>query len=171
MILNVSPLIHITRAGYSWIFREFKGLIIPQAVYKDVVIEGRKKGVPDALIIEELVTEKIIKISQIKNKEFYQLLKKAASNLDKPLHLGEVEVLTLAKEKGDVAIIDEAPARHVGKVFNIKVKGSMYLFTHLFRRKLIKKAELMKALENMVKSGWRLSPEDHEKIRDKLTSL
>jgi len=169
MILNSTPLIHITRAGYKRIFREFN-FVTSEEVYREVVTEGKNKGVADAFIIEELINKEI-KIEKIKDKKFLSSLKKIASDHNMSLHPGEAEVLALAKERNDIAIIDESSAREIGNVLGINVRGSMYLFVKLFKRKLLSKNQLLDALDDMVKAGYRLSLEDYTKVRHELDSL
>lgn len=170
MILNSTPLIYITRAGYKRIFREFN-FVISKEVYREVVTEGKNKGIADAFVIEELINGGIIKIKKIKNKKFLSFLKKIAADYAMPLHPGEAEVLALAKERDDIAIIDESSAREIGNVLGIKVRGSMYLFVKLFKKKLLSKNQLLDALDEMVKAGYWLSPDDYTKIRNELDGL
>ncbi|NCN65727.1 MAG: hypothetical protein GW779_04880 [Candidatus Altiarchaeum hamiconexum] len=77
----------------------------------------------------------------------------------------------MAKEKNALAIIDEHDARNIGKVLNVKVRGSMYLFTLLYRRNLIEKNELINALDALVGSGWRISLADYQKVKGALEEI
>lgn len=172
LVLNATPLIHISRAGYSWVFEKFKKeLVIPREVFNDVVVRGKEKGIPDAIITEKLVKNKTIEIIEVEDRDYLNFVKQLASDFLKPLHEGEAEVIAIAKERKAIAIIDESSAREVGRVLNIHVRGSIYLFIILYKRKLISKDEVIKAFEEMVKRGWRISPEDYELIKKELEKL
>jgi predicted nucleic acid-binding protein len=174
LVLNASPLIHIVRAGYSWVLEKIGGLgeiTIPEEVYRDVVMRGKEKGAPDAHVIEGLVEEGVIKVAQASDKEFLGLVGRAASGKLMPLHKGEAEVLALAREKGALAIVDEAPAREVGRVLNVPTRGSLYMLILLYERKILGKEEVLAAFDAMVKTGWRISPRDYEMIKEELERL
>ncbi|MFQ6105518.1 MAG: DUF3368 domain-containing protein [Candidatus Hydrothermarchaeaceae archaeon] len=172
LVLNASPLIHISRAGYSWVFKKFKReLVIPRRVFNDVVVRGKEKGTPDAIITEKLVDNKAIEVVEVKDKDYLNFIKQLASDFLKPLHEGEAEVMALARERKAIAIIDESSAREVGKVLKIPIRGSIYLLVLLYKRRLISKEGVMEAFEEMVKTGWRVSPRDYELIKKELKKL
>lgn len=175
LVLNASPLIHIVRAGYKEIFRKIgdiaEELTIPSEVYSDVVKRGKEKGTPDASVIERLVEDGIITVTHIKNEEYLQIIRYTASNMLKPLHEGEAEVLTLAKQEDALAIVDEHAAREIGRVLNIPTRGSLYLFILLYNQKTLTKREVIQAFEEMVKTGWRISPRDYEMIKEELERI
>jgi predicted nucleic acid-binding protein len=174
LVLNATPLIHIVRAGYSEIFRKVKDiteLLIPSEVYRDVIVRGREKGAPDTHVIERLVEEGTIKVADVKDEEYLQFARDAAANMLKPLHEGEAEVLSLAREKDALAIVDESTAREIGRVLNISTKGSLYLFILLYDQKRLTKKEVIRAFEKMVKTGWRISPRDYEMIKEELERI
>lgn len=174
-VLNASPLIHITRAGYSRIFKQVKEegarLFVPLEVYNDVVLGGKEKDAPDAYIIEELVEKGVITVAEIKDEEYRLKVRNAASNLLKPLHEGETDVLALATEVRGISIVDESAAREVGRILNIPARGSLYLFTLLFSRKKLDKKEVISAFDDMVKHGWRISAQDYSRIKEELEKL
>lgn len=174
LVLNASPLIHITRAGHSRIFKslkEFAELMIPGEVYKDVVLREKEKGASDAYLLDKIIHEETITITDIADKQFLDLVQEAASKSLKPLHEGEVEVLALAKEKDALAIIDESAATAIGRTFNIQIRGSMYLFVLLYKRNAVGKKEVIEAFEDMVKTGWRISSKDYKMIREELERI
>ncbi|MCS4540893.1 MAG: DUF3368 domain-containing protein [Euryarchaeota archaeon] len=175
LILNASPMIHLTKAGYSWILKKLKKvvneIVIPEEVYVDVVINGKEKGALDAYMIEKLVENKIITVIKLKDKKFFNFVKNAATNFKQPLHEGEAATIALAKEKNGVAIIDEAIGREIAKVMDVKTRGSVYLFILLYKRKLVKKKLVIQAFEDMIKSGYRLSPKDYEIVKKELEKL
>ena len=69
--------------------QHFGDIIIPTEVYEETVIRGKKKGHPDALIIEQTINSNLIKIKEIENKEKVDNLRLFG------LHLGEAEAVAL----------------------------------------------------------------------------
>ena len=60
-ILDATPLIHVTKAGYDWIFNKFE-IIIPGKVYEEVVETGKSIGAKDAFVKEKLIKNDTILI-------------------------------------------------------------------------------------------------------------
>jgi len=57
IVLNATPLIYVTKIGFSWIFEKLRELgvkiIVPETVYQEVVTIGKEKGFSDAIIVNE----------------------------------------------------------------------------------------------------------------------
>jgi len=163
LILNASPLIHLVKAGCSWIIEELsedETLLTTSEVLNEI-LRGKEKGFVDAFVIEKLVSRGIIKVIDVKREKE---IEKIAPNL----HAGEVSVLSLAKKLGGTAIVDEASAREVARILNINAHGSLFLPILLFKKGKIKKGEVIKVFKKAVKTGWRISVEDYEKILEEL---
>ena len=172
LILNASPLIHIVRAGFGKVFVLLKEagieLIVPREVVHEVVERG--KNYADSIFIRDLIEKGVIKVADVKNEIFEAFLARKSLN-EKSLHKGEVEVLFLAKKLNGIAVIDEKPARAVGKILGIEVRGSVYLLMLLFKKGLMSKKEVVNAFKSMVKTGYRLSSRDFAIIIEKLEKL
>ncbi len=170
LILNASPLIHIIRAGFGKIFVLLKEagieLIVPKEVVNEVVERG--KNYADSAVVQDLIEKGVIKVAEMENENIEVFLKTYS---EKSLHKGEVEVLFLAKKLNGIAIIDEKPARAVGRILGIEVRGSVYLLMLLFKKGFINKEEVIKAFKNMVKTGYRLSSRDFTIIMEELEKL
>ena len=167
LVINASPLIHIVKAGYSWIIEELsreEELLTTKEVMGEV-LRGKEKGFTDAFLIEELIEKGILKVEREAGE--VEKIVRIAPNL----HAGEASIISLAKKLKCTAIIDEAPAREVARVLGIGVHGSLYLSILLFKKGKIEKEEVIKVFKKMVKTGWRISPEDYEKILAELERL
>ena len=164
-IFDSSPLIYLNKVGLNWIFKRLEGeKIIPTQVYKQVVTEGKNQGYADALISEDLVNKRVIKVVQVAENGFKEMLK----SLEKELHEGELEVLTLAKNKGGVAVLDESIAREVGNVFKIEVHGALFLIFLMVKVGKMRKEEARDNVDSMIRKGFRLG---HEEYQDFLKML
>ncbi len=168
MILDATPLIHLVRIGYGWIFREFPSSVIPLEVYEEVVVRGA--GKPDAAFTKQLITEGVLTIADPKP-ELVKKYAEAAAGFAYPLHRGEAAVLALAEERNDLAIIDDLPGRMVAKAFGIQTRGSLHLLLLLYGKKKLGKADLLAALDSLVETGWRLSTEDYARVRRRIGEL
>ncbi len=160
-IFDSSPLIYLNKVGLNWIFKQLEGeKIIPTEVYKQVVTEGKNQGYADALISEDLVNKGVIKVVQVAENGFKEMLK----SLEKELHEGELEVLTLAKNKGGVAVLDESIAREVGSVLRIEVRGTLFLIFLMVRKRELKKEEAKYKVDLMIRNGFRLGHEEYQEF-------
>ena len=150
-VFNSTPLIYLSKVSLSWIFEELEGeKLIPKTVYSEVVVEGKKRGEVDAFIVDELVNNvfEVVETTPIKPLE----------NI-KELHRGEVEVLSLAKARGGIAITDDSIAREIGEALGIKVHGTLYLIFLMLKKDKISKNEAVSKVNEMIRKGFRLSVE------------
>ena len=167
-IFDSSPLIYLNKVGLNWIFKQLEGeKIIPTEVYKQVVTEGKNQGYADALISEDLVNKGVITVVQVAENGFKEMLK----SLEKELHEGELEVLTLAKNKGGVAVLDESIAREVGNVLRIEVHGTLFLIFLMVRKRELKKEEAKYKVDLMIRNGFRLGHEEYQEFLNLLENV
>jgi uncharacterized protein len=100
-------------------------LIIPDAVYDDIVIRGA--GKPGA---EEVLQAAWIHRRSVQNRML-------VDHLPDKLHLGEREALALAQELGMVLLIDEREARRAAEQQHIVHFGSLRILEEAKQRGLI----------------------------------
>jgi predicted nucleic acid-binding protein len=160
-IFDSSPLIYMNKVGLNWIFEQLEGeKFIPAQVYEQVVtrgkIRGKIRGDADAIISEELVKKRVIKVIIVENG-----FKAMLDSLKDELHEGELEVLALAKNKRSVAVLDESIAREVGRVFKIEVHGTLFLIFLMVRMMKLKKEEAREKVNLMIREGFRLGHEEY----------
>jgi predicted nucleic acid-binding protein len=115
VVCDSSTLIAFARIAYLWILKkEFGELIIPQAVYRELVGKGARK--PGS---REIMEADWIKTEGVKGR-------KAVERLGRRLHLGESEAIVLAKEIGaDLVILDDEEARMIGEAEGLIVVGGL----------------------------------------------
>ena len=63
LVFNATPLIYLTKVGLSKVFESLKNekLTSPE-VKREVVDEGKRKGVPDAIVLEKIFENKVFKV-------------------------------------------------------------------------------------------------------------
>ena len=103
LVFNSTPLIYLTKAGLS---RIIEGLQVEKLtsplVKREVVDEGKRKGVPDAIVLDKLFADSVFKVCQPSDRKFLAKLTETRG-----LHLADAEVLALAREREGIAVIDD----------------------------------------------------------------
>lgn len=150
VVCNSSILIALSAIGQLNLLRkrcEGAELLIPKAVWREVVEEG--KGQPGA---QEVATADWIKVEVVKSQALLKLL---LTQLD----WGEAEAITLAQEKeADLVFLDEKEARELAERLGLRLLGTVGLLIWAKREGLIGSVqEQLDALQE--KAGFRLSLE------------
>lgn len=114
-IVNSTPIISLSILGKLDLLKNiFTEVIVPKAVYNEVVTKGS-----DKIGSKELVSAKWINIMETTN-----ILGKSSIMLE--LDEGEAEVISLAKEKSiDTVIIDEFAGRQYASLLGLNVIGTL----------------------------------------------
>ncbi len=127
----------------------FKKVMIPELVFNEVVTTGKKKGMNDALIVENLVKNKKIEVKKIKNKD----LIKTVNEFN--IYEGEAEALALYKqEKADFLISDDDNLRKKKDIINAEIIGSLAVILKLRKNKKIDKKKFIGSIDKMREIGW-----------------
>src|SRR5919198_4607148 len=114
MVADSGPILSFARANHFDLLRQIVDeLIIPDAVYDDMVIRGA--GKPGA---EEVVQSLWIHRRSVQDRTL-------VDQLPAKLHLGEREAIVLARELGMVLLIDEREARRAAEQHQIGHVGSL----------------------------------------------
>ncbi len=115
VVSNSTPLIHLAKIGRLELLREFFGeILIPEAVYRECVIEGDDSE--DARAIKNAEWIKVERIADERLKRSLMI------ELDE----GESEAIVLALEKSaELALIDDYDGREVAKALGLRVTGTI----------------------------------------------
>lgn len=152
-VFDASPIIYLSKAKVLEKIRFLQTKnIVTKTIYNEIVEEGKKKGHEDAFYFERLVDEGLFEVVEVKN-----LVK--AINQNPNLHKGDVEVLSFAKNKNSIAVIDEEEGRKVADIEEIRCVGSVYILFKLLKLNKISKKELRLIMDKMIEFGWRCSTE------------
>ncbi len=147
VVVNATPLIALSLINQLELLNQlFDEVIIPDAVYQEVVISGASK--PGAI--------------ELKNASWIQVQSVTPSSTIEPLLLGldrgELQVILLAISiKPDWVIIDEKLARRVAKVIGLSVKGTVGILLAGFHAGYLSQQETLDSLQQLVNNGIRLS--------------
>lgn len=167
LVFDSTPLIYITKIGLSRVFEKLEGdKPTPPSVKHEVVNEGKRKGVADAIILEKLFQKDVFKIVKPRNVSFLEILLQT-----KGVHLSDAEVLAIAKEHDGKAIIDDEVARKTAKIYGIAYAGTPYILVKAVCQGLITKRVAKQSINEMVFAGWRCSVETYAKIMENIEKL
>ena len=155
LIFDATPLIYLGKINFIQKIAHFpKEKYTPESVYKEVVVEGKKSGQPEAFIIENMINTGIIKIRAPVDNQYLSHLKE-----NPKIHKGDAEVLALAYELEGIALLDDEKARGMAEIEGIEHHGTIYLLLKMMKMGLVTKEETLNGLNEMIHEGWRCSTE------------
>jgi len=167
LVFNSTPLIFLTKVGLGRVFGNLKEEKLTSPVVKrEVVDEGKRKGVPDAIVLEKLFDNSVFRVCEPEDKRFVASLLKMRG-----FHVAEAEVLALARERKATVVVDDEVARKAAKVYGIDYVGTPYVLMRAVFEGLISKEEAKLAFNEMISMGWRCSVESYVKIMEALEKL
>ena len=168
LVLDSTPLIYLTKAGLSRIFKELQGeKLTPTSVKREVTDAGKNRGIPGAVVLDRLFANGVFKVYEPTNKKFLAMLLETRG-----LHCcADAEVLCLAYERGGIAVVDDEAARKTAKVYDIDYAGSFFVLMQAVCAGLISKTKAKQVVNDMVSSGWRCNVESYTKIIEALDKL
>ncbi len=148
VVSNATPLIYLAKADQLNLLRDmFKEIMIPQAVYQEVVIEGIHREKHDAFRIRKTITDGWLRVRSVK-KHFQSEL---------PVHPGEAEVISLAMEFGiKTVLMDDLKARTAAEMAGPSPKGTIWLLLKAVKRQVLDFDQFLVSLEAIVSSGFYL---------------
>jgi len=166
LVFNATPLIYITKVGLSKVFEDLNEKLTSPHVKREVVDEGKRRGVPDAIILEKMFQNEVFKVVEPKDQEFLTTLLETRG-----LHITDAEVLAIAKERDGIAVIDDEVARKTARIYGISCVGTAFILMRAVFQGLVTKERAKQAINEMVFAGWRCSIESYAKIMDAIEKL
>ncbi len=167
-VVNSSPLIYLSKAGYlHLLWSIYEEILIPKAVYVEVVEEGKKRGYADASVVEEAISSGRIRVEKAEQRPASEL-----SSRFRFLDKGEAEVLALALQlKPCHVIVDDKTARLAAYALGLEPHGTVYIVLRAALSGLISPGEALVALDSLVLSGMRLSVETYIVVRKEVERM
>lgn len=146
IVADAGPIIAFARIGRLDLLQQVVGeLIIPEAVYDDLVIKG--KGRAGAAEVERSTW---IHRKAVTNRA-------ALAGLPPYLHLGEREAIVLAQELGAQLLIDERRGRNHAAEWGLQVLGSLRILAEAKRRGFL--TQVKPIVESMFTVGYWIDEE------------
>jgi predicted nucleic acid-binding protein len=156
VISNASPLIGLCSINLLYILKNlWNEIVIPEAVYKEVVINGAGKQGIDIIVN---ACREWIKVVSVKNRQEVEVLQ---AILDE----GEAEVIALGQELGaGLLLLDNREPRLFAKTINLKVIGTVGIIKLAWQRGLIQ--DPVKELYKLRLKGFWI----HDKLIEQVKS-
>jgi predicted nucleic acid-binding protein len=147
-VSNATPLIDLARARQLEILHALiKELLIPEAVHREVVINGKRLNERDAYRIEDSIEKGRIIVHRVKQVYPVKL----------NIHPGEEEVISLAKEKGiQFVLMDDVKARVASELAGLRPLGTVWLLLKALKESILNFDGFLSSLEHMIDSGFYL---------------
>jgi predicted nucleic acid-binding protein len=151
IVSNATPLIYLAKANKLELLQNTVGqVLIPEAVFREVVVEGKRLGERDAYRVEKAINQGWIKVQEVKKSLYVELL----------LHPGEIEVISLAKEKGiKFVLIDDAKARSAAELAGLQPVGTIWVILQNVKNHSIDFDEFLSTIEEIIQTGFYLKDE------------
>jgi len=156
VVSNSTPLIALSRINELGLLHTLFGtIIIPAAVYNEVVLEGAgRPGVKE-----------VANTSWIIKREVQNLL--AVSMLQMDLDRGEAEAVVLAKELGaDYLLVDEKKVRRVARSSEMRIMGTVGILGLAAKKGLI--SNLDETFNKLEENGFRFTEQVRKKVKEEI---
>jgi hypothetical protein len=153
IVSNASPLINLAWIGQLDLINRLYGqVIIPEAVWNEIVIQGKDQPGSGEVKKAEWI--------QVQRVEDQELVKSFRRDLD----AGEAEAIALAlKTEAELLLMDERYGREIAALFNIRVTGVIGILVEAKHKGLIREVKLNLDRLRMVASFY-LNPALYERI-------
>lgn len=138
------------REVFDLIRKKYPALLIPPAVFREVVQAGKERGAPEARTIEELLAQNVLALSP-----------PTAPIAPDALDAGEAEALALAKKHGIPCISDDRKAYLVGNTHGITVFSLSAFLVHATKTRRVSARESEELLSRLVEAGYYLKTADY----------
>ena len=154
VISDSSPLIYLAKIGcINSLKNLFDEIVISRGVYEEI-LEGKKHGKNEIIIIEELIESKFIIV-----KEPNSIIK--IEKLDR----GEKESISLCKELNiKTILIDEEIGFSISYMFNLNPIRTTNLLIILLDKSLINLSRYKEFLNKLIEAGYFLDASTYEKL-------
>jgi len=161
IISNASPLIALSLIDRLYILKElWSEITIPNAVYKEVVLEG--EGKPGAQSVVRACNEWII-TKEVKNYQEVQVLR---AILDE----GEAEVIALGQEmNADLLLLDNREPRLFAASANLKLIGTLGIIKLAWLKGIIK--NLLDDIRNLRNKSFYISDNLFKRIQQEIEEI
>ncbi|MBI2655090.1 hypothetical protein HYX06_01560 [Candidatus Woesearchaeota archaeon] len=153
MISNATAIICLGKLNkIDLLKRAYSVVLIPSAVKKEVLLEG-KGGYSS---INNAIESGWIKVSDPKR------------SLELGLGSGENQAISLAKERRDSIILDDALAIRAAKALNIPVVRTTTVVFIALQKGIINKTQALNILNQLIENGYYISTKDYAVLISRL---
>ena len=156
IVSNANPLIYLAKANkLKLIEKLLNEVFIPEAVFQEVVIEGKRLAEKDAYRIEKAINDGWLKVKKVRT----------SLSFDISMHSGEIEVISLAKqEQIKTVLVDDGKARSVAELADLEPVGTLAILLQAVKNRMMDFDEFLSTLEEIIHCGFYLRDEVYIKV-------
>ena len=156
IVSNATPLIYLAKANkLNLLEKLLNEVFIPEAVFQEVVIEGKRLAEKDAYRIEKAINDGWLKVKKVRT----------SLSFDISLHSGEIEVISLAKqEQIKTVLVDDGKARSVAELADLEPVGTLAILLQAVKSRMMDFDEFLSILEEIIHCGFYLRDEVYIKV-------
>ncbi len=138
VVSNAGPLMALAKLGLVQLLHQLYGpVMIPTAVYDEVVTRGLELGLPDAYVIQLAIARRELVIVQMDNADMSQAVQALS------IGIGEKQAIQLGMtEAADLVLLDDLLPRKEAQRLELKIKGTLGVIVHAFHQRLITSREI-----------------------------
>lgn len=165
VVSNASPIIYAAKIGFLKSLGKLYGkILIPPAVYDEVVEKGVEKKAADALVIEKAVKEGQLQVVELNERSKAEI--KVLTRM-MGISAGEAEAIVLARqEEADILLIDERSGTLTARVWGLKTVGLLGVIIEAMYEGIITFEELKTYYNRLIKAEFRLKYRDYAKAME-----
>lgn len=131
-VSNAGPLMVLGKLRRLNLLRIYDEVLIPRAVYDEVVIQGKATHRADAYVVETAVSQGQIVVVDLAEADL------SPSVRELPLDKGERHAIALAQqEQADFVLLDDLKAREEARRLGLSVKGSLGIIADAYRQQML----------------------------------
>jgi predicted nucleic acid-binding protein len=140
---NSGPLVALSKLGCLHLLSElFDRVELPSAVHREVVLEGRRQGYADALVVGEAIRKGRLVVVNVADGDLPYELDAL------PLDRGEKQAIYLAsRTSGGLVLLDDLLAREKAQERGLSVKGTLGVIAKAYGAKLLDYEEVVGLFE------------------------
>ena len=156
IVSDSTSLIHLSKIGkLSLLKGVFRKVVIPESVFEETVVQGKRLKKADAGAIESATQDWILikRLDKKQREEGEKLLKIA--NIGR----GEAQAIILARDSNQGLVIDDSLAQKVAETCGIETYWTTSVVLKAVSEKILTKKQAKGVLEDLVRAGYRLKPE------------
>lgn len=130
VVANAGPLMALAKLNLLHLLKQLYGrVLVPGAVYEEVVVEGLRRGFEDARTLQRFLNQENWGLTEVR----YIPEDITSSHLDR----GEQESISLALALDGLLLIDEERGREAARRHGVRVRGTLGVLIQAYRAGLI----------------------------------
>lgn len=144
VVTNAGPLMALAKLGLLHLLgRLYGNVLMPVAVYDEVVLRGMEQGFSDSLQVKLAIQQKHLIVKAIK--------KQNADVAALPLHKGEKETLNFSLEyNADLVLLDDMLARSEAQALGFSVKGTLGVIVKGYSKEILSLDEVRIIFDSII---------------------